>query len=300
MTISRLFRTLYILLEHEKISAPQLARRLEVSVRTVYRDVQALCEAGVPVYAERGHGGGIRILPSFKLSKALLTDEDRRVILASLTALSQSGGSRAQTLSKLADFFGGPAQDWVRIDLADWGGQCDALIPLLRTAILERRQLSFDYAAESGHTARRVCPFRLWFKGHAWYLHAYCPARGAMRLFKLARMRNAAMLTEGFPPEAVKADAHAEDPTRGTQAPLVRLTLEIDACMAYRVYDDFADGQITRLGDGSFRVEAAYPPGAWIESFLLGYGAHVDVVSPPELRERLRQTALKMVQRHQT
>ncbi len=104
MSSSRLFEMLYLLLERERMSAPELARRLEVSVRTVYRDAQALCEAGVPIYAERGRDGGLSILPSFKLSRALLSEEDRRELLASLRVMEQTGAGEVESLRRLTAF----------------------------------------------------------------------------------------------------------------------------------------------------------------------------------------------------
>ena len=302
MSVSRLFEMLYILLERDRVTATELAQRLEVSVRTVYRDAQALCEAGIPLYAKRGREGGLCLLPTCKLSKAYLTGEERRSVLSSLRALEQTGADDGQALRRLSAFWGGDTPDWVQIDLSDWSGHQGPLLATLKEAILKRQRLSFAYYGESGQPAQReVCPLRLCFKGRAWYLSAFCLTRSAMRLFKLSRIRQAQIVPGGFPAEAFEADGQS-DPLPGEEAAPAALpvVLRLDACMAYRAYDDFSDQELTRLEDGSFLVRASYPPGAWIASMILSYGGHAEVLEPPALRSEIAETLKKMCARYQS
>lgn len=284
MQVSRMFEMLYLLLDNERMSAPELARRLEVSVRTVYRDAQALADAGIPIYAERGREGGLIILPGHRLSRALLSESDRRGILAVLRAMEQSGAGEADTLRRMTAFLGTSAPDWVQIDLTDWSGRQDALLSTLKEAILSQSVLAFDYYGETGAAAaRRVCPRRLWFKGRTWYLLAYCLTKNAMRTFKLTRIKRAQIVPGAFPPEALAA---IEAPPRKEEAasvPRLPVVLAIDARMAYRVYDDFEEDEITMLDDGGFLVRISFPPGAWILSFILGYGDAARVIAPQSL-----------------
>ena len=145
MQVSRMFEMLYLLLENGRMSAPELARRLEVSVRTVYRDAQALSEAGMPVYAERGRDGGLCILPGHRLSASVLSESDRQGILAALRTMEQSGAGGADTLRRMSAFLGTSAPDWVQIDLSDWSGRQNALLTTLKDAILSQSVLAFDY-----------------------------------------------------------------------------------------------------------------------------------------------------------
>lgn len=284
MQTSRLFRLLYILLEHGRVPAAELARELEVSVRTVYRDVQSLCEAGVPLYAERGRNGGVAILPSFKLSRSMVSGAEKRDILASLQAMTTVGASEKATLDKLRAVFGGESADWVRIDFSDWSGEGGAMIATLKDAILSRRPLGFDYYNTAGMCApRRVCPIRLWFKSSAWYLLAYCTDRHAVRTFKLTRIKRLAILSGDFPPEALGAlDTEPED-IQPNISPL-SFTMKVDGCMAFRVYDDFEESQVARTESGDFLVHAAFIPNEWLISFILSYGEHAQVLDPPSLR----------------
>lgn len=291
MQISRMFEMLYILLERERVTASELSERLEVSVRTVYRDAQTLAEAGVPLYTEQGRGGGISILPTYKLNKSFLSDEERRSILAALAATAQAGSGEQEVLDKLKAFFGKSERDWIRIDFADWSGQQSGNIALIRQAILEKRLLAFDYYGESGKmSVRQVCPFLLWFKGQSWYLRAFCLMRNAVRTFKLTRLKRPSFIPGSFPQEALDA-AVCDETTADWPAPeLVHLVLRVDSCMAFRIFDDFSEQSITRLEDGSFLIDAHFPAGAWIKSVILGYGEHAQVLEPESLRCEIRET----------
>ena len=289
MSVSRMFEMLYILLERDRVTAAELAALLEVSVRTVYRDAQALCEAGIPLYAERGRDGGLSILPGCKLKSALLTEQDKGTLLAALRATQQTGADDGQTLRRLSAFLGSDAPDWVRIDLADWSGTQDSLIATLKAAILGRKRLAFDYYGEAGRpTAREVCPFTLWFKGRSWYLHAYCLTRSAMRTFKLSRIRRAHIAEGGFPPEVHAAASEGTPGEIPGSAPLMPLVLRVDGWMAFRALDDFREAEVTQLEDGSFLIRTAFPPGEWVVSFILGYGGHAEVLAPEDMRLAVR------------
>lgn len=297
MQISRLFEMLYILQERGQATASELAARLEVSVRTVYRDAQALCEAGVPLYAQNGRGGGLRILPGYQLKSALLSEEERKTLLSALRAMEQVGAADAALLRRLTALLGGSQPDWVEIDFSDWSGQRQALFGALRTAILLGRQVALDYCAEGGESiARRVCPVKLWFKGRTWYLRAYCMERRAMRTFKLTRILRADMLPEGFPPQAL-CDAGGDADAWDAPEPL-RFTLLADACMAYRVYDDFGPERVERLEGGGFRIRAEFPPGEWNVGLILSYGAHAEVEEPAWLRREIAARVRAMAARY--
>lgn len=299
MQISRLFNMLYILLARERVTAAELSRELEVSVRTVYRDAQALCEAGVPLYTEQGRGGGISILPTYKLSKSLLSEDEQRSILASLTAAAQSGAEDREILSKLTAFFGKTAADWVQIDFADWSGQQDSDIRTFRQAILEKRLLAFDYYGESGQmTAREVCPFKLWFKGQSWYLRSFCLTRHGVRTFKLSRLKRPRIIPGEFPQDALAAQENDVLAADWSEPASVHLALRVDGCMAFRIFDDFSEEHIARQADGSFIVDTEFPPGAWIKSIILSYGEHAEVLEPESLRDEMRNTLRNMMTRY--
>ncbi len=180
MQTGRLFKITYILLERGAVTARELAERLEVTVRTVYRDVERLSAAGVPVYMERGRGGGLRLLGDFVLDKTVLTREEKDEILSSLAGLSAAGGGASDALKKLAALFGGHGADWIEVDFSGWGWSRDMkdLFELVRKAVLTRRALTFEYHGLRGESSvRAVEPLKLVFRGQSWYVYAWCRAR---------------------------------------------------------------------------------------------------------------------------
>ena len=118
-----MFKIVYHLLEKGRTSAPELAEKLEVSVRTVYRDIDALSEAGIPVYAETGRNGGICLMDDFVLDKAVLSEAEKQEILAALQGLGAAEGQGADTLNKLAALFDTGGESWLEVDFSRWGSR---------------------------------------------------------------------------------------------------------------------------------------------------------------------------------
>ena len=144
--LNRLMGIIYILMNKGTVTAGELAERFEVSVRTIYRDVEHLSMAGIPVYAQKGKNGGIRLTERFVLDKMLLSEEEQQQILAALASLRETGADKeAETLQKLGDFFKAEPKDWVAIDFSDWSGRRKELFEQLRQAILDKHVLRFDY-----------------------------------------------------------------------------------------------------------------------------------------------------------
>lgn len=174
MKIDRLIGILSILLQKEKVTAPELAEKFEVSRRTIGRDLDVLSKAGIPVQTVQGAGGGIRIMEGYRMDRTLLTSKDMQMILAGLRSLDSIGGSRyyRQLMEKLklgaSDFVSG--RDSILIDLSSW--HKDSLAPkitLILEAIDEKRRISFSYCAPSGDTIRQIEPYYLIFKWSSWY-----------------------------------------------------------------------------------------------------------------------------------
>lgn len=294
--LQRLFEITHLLLADGQATAAGLAERFGVSARTIYRDIDALSLAGVPVYTERGKGGGIRILPDYVLDKALFSKEEQTQLLASIQGVSALGtpGSDA-ALAKLAALFG-PQQQWLEVDFAPWGGGEEArnLFHLLRQSILQRKLVQFWYLNSSGEGAlRRVEPYTILFRGQGWYLYGYATEREDFRFFKLTRIQDARQTQTVFVPRQIPPPAELPCPDTGLD-----ITLEIAPRAAFRVYDEFSAGQIERRPCGSFIVQCNMPPGGWLIGYLLSYGADVTVLAPESLRKEMMEISKEIYEKY--
>ncbi len=295
MKNSRLFEILYLLLEKRAVTAGELAERLEVSERTIYRDIDALSAAGIPVFTQRGQGGGIRLMDQFVLDKALLSHAQQDEILFALQAILSTGaGAEEETLARLTALFRREGTGWLEVDFTDWGSGAVERenFALVKGAILARRPLSFTYYSSAGERSRRtVEPTRLVFKGGCWYLSAFCQKRQDWRIFRLMRMEDLTA-EEGAcptrrPPERLEAPPSPE--YRG-----VELRLRFAPAAAWRVRDYFHPKEITREPDGCLLVACNFPEDQWLLSFLLSFGSQLEVLSPAYWRKLLAEEIQKL------
>lgn len=193
MKIDRLIGILSVLLQEEKMTAPELAKKFEVSRRTINRDIEDLCKAGIPIQTIPGNGGGICIMEGYRMDRTLLTSKDMQMILAGLRSLDSVSGSQyyGQLMEKIqsgsSNFISG--RDSILIDLSSWYKAAIApKIELIQEAIEERKLLHFKYFAPNGDSIRGVEPYYLIFKWSSWYVWGWCMQRKDFRLFKLNRM----------------------------------------------------------------------------------------------------------------
>ncbi len=295
MKDGRLFQLLYYLVERRSATARELAERFEVSERTIYRDVDALSAAGIPVYTQRGNGGGVRLMDQFVLDRALLSPEQQDEILFALQAiLATRASEEADTLSRLSALFRRESGDWLEVDFAGWGGgeREREAFQRAREAILTRRRLDFTYYSSAGQrTRRRTEPARLVFKSGNWYLQAFCLTRQDWRVFRLGRMEELVLEEERSLPRAAPSGLEAPDAARYRE---VRLRLRFAPEAAYRVRDCFHPRQVEAEDGGSLLVECAFPEDGWVLGFLLSFGDRVEVLSPARWREILAREGEKI------
>lgn len=299
MQESRLFRIVYYLLEKGQATAPELAERFEVSVRTIYRDIDSLSAAGIPIYAEAGRNGGIRLMNDFVLDQAVLAKEEKQEILSALQSINITQNiSESQILQKLSAVFGLSSENWLEVDFSRWGDQKktdNVKFALLKEAVIQCRNVKIRYAGSDGTARERIVqPYKLIYKAKAWYLKAFCTQKQDMRTFKLNRILDYEMLEEGFvrrsfPTEA--EDAEIDCPP---------VTLRFPKEMAYRVYDEFDRTQIQIAENGDLIASANMPEGAWLTGFILSFGTQVEILSPIHLRKEIAKQAEMIVEKYKT
>lgn len=303
MQIHRLFDIVYILLEKKTVTAKELANRFEVSPRTVYRDIDILCGAGIPIYTSRGRGGGISILDSFILNKSTLTDEQQNQILIALQAMRAAGNLEVDEISqRLGNLFHKGDTNWIEVDYSHWGSgeEQKQQFELLKNAIISRQIISFSYYSAAGQsTERRVKPAKLIFKEKAWYLSGFCLTRADWRTFKLFRMKAVTLTGESFlaeelppPPEIPNQFVSMEDD--------ILMKLKFSESLSYRVLDEFPYEPQEILPDGSIILETYLPGGSWSFGYLLSFGEGLEVLEPESLRLKIKNTLEDMLAKYTT
>ena len=296
MQESRLFKIVYHLLDKGKATAPELAEKFEVSVRTIYRDIDALSGAGIPVYTETGRNGGIYLMNDFVLDKAVLSEEEKQEILTALQSIhSMNNIGSNQTLQKLSAIFHMSSENWLEVDFSRWGntGTDHEKFKLLKSAVIHQKCIKITYANSCGVISERIVqPLKISYKSMSWYLKAYCTKKQDYRIFKLTRMIDLEILTESFcknsfpkPDETLAQSYHT-------------IVLRFPKNMAYRVYDEFDKTRISRKENGDLIVSIEMPEDAWLIGYLLSFGTQVDIIEPAYLKDIVAEQAKKIYEKY--
>lgn len=300
MKLERMIGILAILLQQEKVTAPYLAEKFEVSRRTILRDVEALCVAGIPLVTERGQGGGISIAEGYKIDRTLLSTSDMQAILAGLRSLdSVCGTSRyARLMEKLSAGASGllAGDSHILIDLSCWNKAALApKIEQIHGAILSARRIAFSYCGPRGESLRTVEPYDLIFQWAGWYVWGWCLTRRDFRLFKLNRMTGLRV-----------GDCFPKRP-----CPLPDLSPENVFPPCYqvkaRIRPEFKWRLVEEFGLDSFREE----PGGWllfsfgftdkdnIVGWIASFGGGAELLEPAWMRRDVAEFAKGICQNHE-
>ena len=296
MKIDRLIGILSVLLQEEKTTAPLLADRFEVSRRTISRDIDDLCRAGIPIQTVQGYEGGIRIMDGYRMDRTILTSRDMQMILAGLRGLDSVSGSRnyEQLMEKLqtgsSRFLSG--RDSLLIDLSSW--YKDSLAPKIeeiQNAIENRHLLGFRYYAPSGDSGRIIEPYYIVFKWSSWYVWGWCTDRKDFRMFKLNRMDNVRETdTEFVMRQVPMPDLSNEKIFPGK----IKVKAVFEPDMKWRLVEEFGPDCFTEQDDGRLLFTADYTDLDSLVTWILTFGEKVQLLEPEEARNRIAGTAQKL------
>ena len=297
MKIDRLIGILSVLLQEEKVTAPELAERFEVSRRTINRDIDELLFAGIPIRTSQGVGGGISIAEGYKVDRTILTSKDMQMILAGLRSLDSVSGSSyyGQLMEKIqagsSELITG--RDSILIDLSSW--YKDTLAPKISTiqdAIENRHLLEFYYYAPSGESKRTIEPYYIVFKWTSWYVYGWCRKRKDYRLFKLNRMDKVKETDKDFPCR----NAPVPDLSSELKFPRnIILKALFAPDMKWRLVEEFGPGCYEEQDDGRLLLIRDYADMENLTMWMLTFGDKVEVLEPKELRNNLITMAGSMI-----
>ena len=300
MQIDQLFEFVYILIDKKQVTAKEMSEHFGVSTRTVYRWIDALSVSGVPVYSLKGRGGGIAISEKYAMDNTVLSDDERLAIVSSVKALESLSGNPASLVNanlKAAEKLSHLVQsdtDWLEVDFAPWspeGSEVRNLFGILRDSILKKRQITFDYFNGDGRSEKRtVHPWKLVFRGQAWYLLGWCTTRKAERFFKLTRMRNLSMTSK----EAnISINIAASGPAKTPEysAPLIQIKAKITEEKVSYLMDSFICSEIKPQKKGFINVTFTAPDTPWLCEILLSFGPQIKITSPAKLKNKIAEMA---------
>jgi len=305
MKVDRLVSIIMILIEKERVGAQELAEMFEVSPRTIYRDIDAINMAGIPVCSTSGVGGGFEIMQQYKIDKKVFSTADLSAILMGLSNLSTMirGDELINALAKVKSFI--PADrakdielkaNQIYIDLSPWMGNrtIQPYLELIKTALQQSRLLSFEYTDHhSNQTVRTAEPYQLVLKSNHWYLQSYCYKRNDFRLFKLSRMNNLQMQEDVFTPREYEKPQLEFDDILATMETVIKI--RIHRSVMDRVLDFCSYEHFTPDGDEHYMVDFPFIENEYYYDIFLSFGDKCECLEPPHVRAKLKQKIQEIV-----
>ena len=304
MKVDRLVSIIMILLDKERIGAQELADMFEVSPRTIYRDIDAINMAGIPVRSISGVGGGFEIMQNYKLDRKVFSTADLSAILMGLSNLSTMirGDELVNALAKVKSFI--PADrakdiefktNQIYIDLSPWvvNRNTQSYLEIIKTALQESRLLLFEYSDQYGNKTRRTAePYQLVLKSNYWYLQGYCHKRNDYRLFKLSRMSNLQIQEKTFVPRDY------QKPILNFGDFLETLQTEIKIRIHKSVMDrvlDFCDYEnFSPDGDEHYIVKFPFIENEYYYNILFSFGNKCECLEPIHIRAEMKRRTQDM------
>lgn len=304
MKIDRLFSIIMVLIEQNKISASKLAEMFEVTPRTIYRDIETIQAAGVPIVTYTGTNGGIGILENYKIDKKFFTKEDMITIMTGLGSISSSvtNSGLNKVLTKLQSLIPEDHTQEIKlksgqvvIDLTTWSGnkKLQANLIKIKEALNQRRYLIFKYLDGNGKsTERKVEPYQLLWKEEKWYINSYCTMRNDFRLFKLSRISYLKVLDETF---SIREFDMEELRMNWSEKRILNIKLLVDVSLKERILERCEEENITYCGKNKMIVEFPFVDDDFGYELLLSFGNKCECLEPVEIREKLIEKIRNML-----
>lgn len=310
MKVDRLVSIIMKLLDKERIGAQELADMFEVSPRTIYRDIDTINRAGIPVRSTSGVGGGFEVMQQYKVDRKVFSTADLSAILMGLSSLSNMirGDELVNAFAKVKSFI--PADrvkdieiktNQIYIDLSPWmsNRNIQPYLEVIKTALQENKLLSFEYTDRYGSkTARTAEPYQLVLKNSHWYCQGYCLKRNDFRLFKLSRIANLQMQTEYFTPrDYEKPQLDFSDILATMQT---KIKIRIHKSIMDRVLDFCAYEYFSPDGNEHYIVNFPFIENDFYYTILFSFGDKCECLEPLRVRAEIKRRIDTMVTLYET
>jgi len=299
MKIDRLVSIIMILLDKKRIGALELADMFEVSARTIYRDIDTINMAGIPILSTSGVGGGFEIMQKYKIDRKVFSTNDLSAILMGLSSLSNMvrGDELVNALAKVKSFI--PADrakdieliaNQINIDLSPWMGNRNIrpYLEIIKTALQDSKLLTFEYADRYGNrTVRKAEPYQLVLKSSHWYWLGYCHIRNDYRLFKLSRTLNLQIQKELFTPRDYQKPQLDFTDILATMQTTIKIRIHksiMDRVLDYCTYEHFSP-------DGEEHCIVCFPfiENEYYYNILFSFGDKCECLEPLHIRTEMKR-----------
>lgn len=299
-----MIKMLMLLMAKKKVTAGEIAERFEISVRSVYRYVEELNVAGVPIDVVRGRYGGIFIADTYKLPSGYFTRGEYGAVINAVTAMLSTvdDGDLSSALEKLerqqkADKRELTVCGNIIVDGGAWGdlGKLPQKMKLCEQAVKDCASIEIDYVSREGeHSKRVIDPHVLILKQNVWYVYAFCHTRQSFRTFKIGRIKGARFIGRNF----VRRDISKDDIPLNfeyTSEQLIPVTLGIKKDALADVEEWIGVDNVEPRWDGLIAT-VSLPDDEMLVDKILGFGGKVRVLEPAALKERVREAALAIAE----
>lgn len=297
MKVDRLMGILTWLLQKKEVTALQLAEKFEVSRRTINRDIETLCQAGIPIVTRPGYQGRISLAEGFTIDRTLLDENELEALLVGVRGLDSvmkvPYGQMLEAKLKTGD--GRAEPDSIVINLAShYRDSISEKIALLQRAVRERKLVRFEYYYQKGEGSRTAEPYCILFQWSSWYLLAWCPVREDFRMFRLNRLWKAEMLETVYTPRPVPQQLLDADKPFSEEK--WRLAARFDPEVKYRLIEEYGPDCFVEENDGSLLVDGLFFSNyEYLRQWILSFGHCVKVLTPQQLCRDVRAEAKKML-----
>lgn len=301
MKLDRLLTMTMILINRKKVKAQELAELFEVSIRTIYRDIDTLSRAGIPVVSYQGANGGIGLMEGYRMDKHVLTKEELTAIsLALKSVLTSYGDPHAEAvLEKITGIAEDEAKQSIEhifVDYSPWGQNpmLKEKITLLKQAIETTICVEFSYTnSDTKVTNRIIDPHTLVEKGRAWYVYGFCHLRQEFRLFKVIRMKDLQLCKEEFNRKAIRLSELPWDQDWHHPEKIIPLKLAFNPEIRSQIEEMFG---LENIVDDQPIVSMEIPENEWLYGFILSFADRIEVLEPAHIRDIVRERAFNIVQ----
>jgi len=288
MKSDRLFNIIYILIDKKYITAKELAERLEVSTRTIYRDIETLSMANIPIYTDRGSGGGIGISDNYVLNKSIISKKQRKDIAIALDLLRATKYSdTSETIDKIGSIFADEHDNCIEIDLSDFGKNNQKhIFSTIKESLASSTAIEIDYKSYNQNLKKRtIYPLKLTFKKQRWYLIAFCKSKQEVRTFRISRIKGVEISSEVYLKKDYPVDDYVVDYIK-LDDELIHVELVLKNSCHDRVYEEFGINYKKDL-KGNLIVNFKISKKICIDSYILSYLSHIIDIKPTYIKENL-------------